>query len=74
MRVPEEARESQAAAEPVRLQFGIGTLLAVMAGVALTCSLLIAMPNVVATPALILVSLGLPAILTTVAVYGDGTR
>ncbi|MBN2578494.1 MAG: hypothetical protein JXB10_05835 [Pirellulales bacterium] len=55
-------------------QFSLGALMAVITAAAVACSLFISMPNVYATPALIFISVGLPAVLTTVAVYGRGYK
>jgi hypothetical protein len=64
------------AAEPERIsfQFGLSTLLAIMAVVAVSCSLMFTMPNAPATVALLAVSLALPAVFTTVLIYGRGYR
>ena len=53
-------------------QFSIGSLLVATAVVAVTCSLFFSMPNGVATPALILITLALPCVFTTIAIYGRG--
>jgi hypothetical protein len=58
--------------EPGAPQFSIGSMLAATAVVAVTCSLFFSMPNGVATPALILITLALPCVLTTIAIYGRG--
>lgn len=55
-----------------RFQFGLGTMFLITAMVAVSCSLFFQMPNVVATPLLVLFMLVLPAVLTTVLVYGRG--
>lgn len=53
-------------------QFGLGALLAATAAAAVACSLFFSMPPEVATPALILITLVLPVVVTTVLVYGRG--
>jgi hypothetical protein len=56
------------------MQFSLGALMAVITAAAVVCSLFVSMPNVYSTPALVFISIGLPAVLATVAVYGRGYK
>jgi hypothetical protein len=60
--------------ESLRFQFSLSTLFIVTTLVAVSCSLLWTMPNVTATFSLLAVSLALPAVFTTVLIYGRGYR
>jgi hypothetical protein len=55
-------------------QFSLGSLLAIVTAAAVASSLLITMPSVYSTPALVFITIVLPAVLTTVAVYGRGYK
>lgn len=65
-----EQTPSQARRRPV--QFGLRMLFALTAFVAVSCSLMFTMPNTAATPALVVFTIALPAVLTAVAIYGGG--
>jgi hypothetical protein len=54
---------------PRRFQFGIRALLIAMAAVAVGCSV-VSMPPIVAVPILLFCMISLPAVLTTMLVYG----
>ncbi len=55
-----------------RLQFGLGTMLALTALVAVASSLMFRLPSSVATPLLALLTIALPVVLTAVVIYGRG--
>jgi hypothetical protein len=55
---------------PRRFQFSIRAVLIAMAAVAVGCSVIFAMPEWVAIPILIFCMIVLPAVLTTIMVYG----
>jgi hypothetical protein len=60
---------------PPRFQFGLGTLFWVMTATAIVCALLFPMPAEFAIPLMLFVSLALlPAVWTTVIIYGHGYR
>jgi hypothetical protein len=53
-----------------RFQFGLATLFWIMTGTAIVCAVLFPMPLVVAIPLILFISVALPAVLTTVIIYG----
>ncbi len=53
-------------------QFGLQAMLGMTAVVAVVCTLFFSIPPVVATPLMIVLMVTLPAVLTTVLVYGRG--
>jgi hypothetical protein len=55
-----------------RFQFSLATLLWLTLAVACALALLVGMPSAVAVPILICLAIGVPAVLTTVLVYGRG--
>ena len=72
MSTPSSAETSAAAGRPGPPQFGLRALFAVTLIAAVSCSLFFSMPPAVATVALVAVSLVLPAVLTTAAIYIRG--
>ena len=57
---------------PPFFQFGISTMLWATLVTAIACAVLFPMPAVVAIPLILLISVALPAMLTTVVIYGRG--
>ncbi len=55
-----------------RMQFGLGTMMAFTAVVAVASSLMFRLPSSVATPLLALLTIALPVTLTAVVIYGRG--
>ncbi len=55
---------------PPFLQFGLSTMLWATLVTAIACAVLFPMPTVVAIPSIVLISVTLPAVLTTVIIYG----
>jgi hypothetical protein len=52
------------------LQFSLGTMFWITTATAIACAVLFPMPTVVAVPLILLISVALPAVLTTVIIYG----
>ncbi|MCE5268103.1 MAG: hypothetical protein LLG00_09480, partial [Planctomycetaceae bacterium] len=71
--MPADASQTRSTeTEAFCFQFTLSTMLIVTTLVAVACSLFFRMPIVPATFALLFVSLALPAVLTTVLIYGHG--
>ena len=62
-------KESQARIPP-RFQFSLRTMFWVTTGTAIICAVSFPMPAVIAMPLMLLISVALPAVLTTVIIYG----
>lgn len=58
--------------ERARMQFSLRAMFVLTAVVAFACAVLFALPNVVAVPLLLATAVALPAVLTTLVVYGSG--
>jgi len=64
--------DSSRAASRTMPQFGLQAMLGMTAVVAVVCTLFFSMPPEIATPVMIVIMVTLPAVLTTVLVYGRG--
>ena len=75
MSTNQDSPEEPQTPNPPRFQFGIAALLWVMLISALVLTIVLRLPSVVAIPVILFISMGvLPAVWTTLIIYGRGYR